>query len=170
MLQLITTLAFSEIHTGSSVSVIKDVYPWVDELLQPKIWQENLSFSFDSTAKSTVGLALPKGNSAGSAGNTEELWWILKDITVSHYILVHIHKINSVGEEYTSLIPRAPYNKGRDPGAASQQAFQPELSFLRELALHPPHCTHARPGGLMEQLYYHTLTATSSHARRAIKF
>lgn len=128
----------------------------MDELLQAKIWQENLSFSFDSTAKSTVGPALPKRNSAGSTENTEELWWILKDITISHCILVHIHRINSVVEEYTSLIPREPSNKGRNLGAVSQQVFHLQFGFLWELALHP--CAHERP----EQLYYHTLTAPSS--------
>lgn len=49
--QITTTPACSETNTSSSVSVIKKNYPWVDELLQAKIWQESLSFSFDSSAK-----------------------------------------------------------------------------------------------------------------------
>lgn len=37
--------------THKQQCIIKYVYLWLNELLQPKIWQENLSFSFDSTAK-----------------------------------------------------------------------------------------------------------------------
>lgn len=139
---MITTPAFSEIHTSSSVSVIKHVYPRVDELLQPKIWQENLSFSFDSTAKSTVGPTLPKRNSAGSTENTEEQRWILKDMVISHYISIHIHRINSVAEEYTSLIPREPYKKRQGPWYCFPASFPPRVWLSEGAGTAPtPLCT-----------------------------